>query len=93
MRELRLLAAHADLVGMTMASECIVAGELGLSYAAVCVVVNHAAGRGDSAENGIAGSSDTLTMRTMGNRAHDSARTQPPERGRPSSAAVSREVR
>ena len=36
--EIRLLAAHADLVGMTIASECVVACELGLAYAAVCVV-------------------------------------------------------
>jgi purine nucleoside phosphorylase len=42
--EIRLIAAHADLVGMTLASECIVAGELGLSYAAVCVVDNLANG-------------------------------------------------
>jgi 5'-methylthioadenosine phosphorylase len=42
--EIRLLAAHADLVGMTVASECIVAGELGLAYAAVCVVDNLANG-------------------------------------------------
>ncbi len=28
------MAAHADVVGMTIASECIVAGELGLAYAA-----------------------------------------------------------
>jgi 5'-methylthioadenosine phosphorylase len=44
--EIRLLAAHADLVGMTMASECILAGELGLAYAAVCVVDNFANGVG-----------------------------------------------
>ena len=42
--EIRLIAAHADLVGMTLASECIVAGELGLPYAAVCVVDNLANG-------------------------------------------------
>jgi 5'-methylthioadenosine phosphorylase len=42
--EVALIAAHAHLVGMTMASECIVAGELGLSYAAVCVVDNLANG-------------------------------------------------
>ncbi len=44
--EIRLMAAHADLVGMTIASECIVAGELGLDYAAVCVVDNLANGVG-----------------------------------------------
>jgi 5'-methylthioadenosine phosphorylase len=42
--EIRLLAGHADLVGMTMASECVVAGELGLAYAAVCSVDNMANG-------------------------------------------------
>ncbi len=44
--EIRLMAAHADLVGMTIAAECIVAAELGLSYAAVCVVDNLANGIG-----------------------------------------------
>ncbi len=42
--EIGLIAAHADLVGMTLASECVVAGELGLPYAAVCVVDNLANG-------------------------------------------------
>jgi 5'-methylthioadenosine phosphorylase len=44
--EIRLIAAHADIVGMTVASECIVAGELGLAYATVCVVDNLANGIG-----------------------------------------------
>jgi 5'-methylthioadenosine phosphorylase len=44
--EIALIAAHADLVGMTLASECIVAGELGLPYAAVCMVDNLANGVG-----------------------------------------------
>jgi 5'-methylthioinosine phosphorylase len=42
--EIRLMAAHADVVGMTLASECIAAGELGLDYAALCVVDNLANG-------------------------------------------------
>jgi 5'-methylthioadenosine phosphorylase len=42
--EVRLIAAHAEVVGMTVASECIVAGELGLAYAAVCMVDNLANG-------------------------------------------------
>lgn len=42
--EIRLIGAHADLVGMTLASECTIAGELGLRYAAVCVVDNMANG-------------------------------------------------
>ena len=45
--EIRLMAAHAHLVGMTVAAECIVAGELGLPYAALCVVDNQANGVGD----------------------------------------------
>jgi 5'-methylthioinosine phosphorylase len=44
--EIRLIAAHADLVGMTLAAECVVAGELSLSYAAVCMVDNMANGVG-----------------------------------------------
>ena len=36
--EVRLFAQHADVVGMTMASEAVVARELGLAYASVCVV-------------------------------------------------------
>jgi 5'-methylthioadenosine phosphorylase len=47
--EIRLIAAHADVIGMTMASECILAGELGLAYAAVCVVDNLANGIGETA--------------------------------------------
>jgi 5'-methylthioadenosine phosphorylase len=45
--EIRLIAAHADVIGMTVASECIVAGELGLRYAAVCMVDNLANGVGE----------------------------------------------
>jgi len=44
--EIRLIAANADLVGMTLASECVVAGELDLRYAAVCMVDNMANGIG-----------------------------------------------
>ena len=42
--EIRLMAAHADVVGMTIASECMASGELGLDYAALCVVDNLANG-------------------------------------------------
>jgi 5'-methylthioinosine phosphorylase len=38
----------ATLVGMTGMPEAGLARELGVEYASVCVVVNHAAGRGDS---------------------------------------------
>lgn len=44
--EIGLIAAHAHLVGMTLAAECVVAGELGLRYAAVCMVDNMANGVG-----------------------------------------------
>ncbi len=44
--EIRLIAPHADVVGMTVASECVVAGELELEYAAICVVDNLANGIG-----------------------------------------------
>lgn len=44
--EIRLIAAHAHLVGMTLAAESVVAGELGLRYAAVCAVDNMANGIG-----------------------------------------------
>jgi len=40
----------ATLVGMTGMPESVLARELGLAYAAIAVVVNHAAGRGDSAQ-------------------------------------------
>ncbi len=46
--EVRLAAAHADVIGMTVASECVVAGELGLAYAALCIVDNLANGIADS---------------------------------------------
>jgi 5'-methylthioadenosine phosphorylase len=46
--EVRLIAAHADVVGMTMASECVAACQLGLAYAAVCVVDNLANGIGEA---------------------------------------------
>jgi len=39
------------LVGMTGMPEAVLARELGLPYAALAVVANHAAGRGDSAES------------------------------------------
>jgi len=42
--EIRLIATHAHVIGMTVASECIVAGELGLPYATICVVDNLANG-------------------------------------------------
>jgi 5'-methylthioinosine phosphorylase len=44
--EIGLIAAHAHLVGMTLAAECVVAGEIGLRYAALCMVDNMANGIG-----------------------------------------------
>ena len=46
----RLERDGADMVGMTGMPEASLAKEIGMRYAAVAVVVNHAAGRGDSSE-------------------------------------------
>jgi 5'-methylthioinosine phosphorylase len=46
----RLEGDGASLVGMTGMPEAALARELGLHYAAICPVANHAAGRGESAE-------------------------------------------
>ena len=46
--EIRFIAQFADVVGMTVASECVLAAELDLAYAAVCVVDNLANGVGDA---------------------------------------------
>ena len=46
----RLERDGADMVGMTGMPEAGLAREIGLRYAAIAVVVNHAAGRGDSRE-------------------------------------------
>ena len=45
----RLATDGADMVGMTGMPEAALAKEIGLCYAAVTVVANHAAGRGNSA--------------------------------------------
>ena len=45
----RLERDGADMVGMTGMPEAALARELGLEYAAIAVVANFAAGRGDSA--------------------------------------------
>jgi 5'-methylthioadenosine phosphorylase len=45
--EIRLIARHSDVIGMTIASECVIAGELGLRYAAICIVDNLANGVGE----------------------------------------------
>lgn len=45
----RLERDGASMVGMTGMPEAALARELGIDYAAICVVANHAAGRGSSA--------------------------------------------
>lgn len=52
--EVRFLATVADVVGMTVAAECILAREFGLAYAALCIVDNMA--------NGLAPSGAALSM-------------------------------
>jgi 5'-methylthioadenosine phosphorylase len=62
----RLERDGADLVGMTGMPEAALARELGLPYAAISVVANHAAGRGSSA-NGIRFESlETVLQEAMG---------------------------
>ena len=46
--EVRILADAADLVGMTIAAEAILAGEAALAYAAVCTIDNLANGIADT---------------------------------------------
>jgi 5'-methylthioadenosine phosphorylase len=42
--EIRMMSNFADIVGMTMASEAVIAQELGLPYAAICSVDNYGHG-------------------------------------------------
>lgn len=42
--EIRMMASFADIVGMTMAAEAVIAQELGLPYAALCSVDNYCNG-------------------------------------------------
>ena len=46
----RLEHDGATLVGMTGMPETVLARELGLAYVSIAVVVNHAAGKGESAQ-------------------------------------------
>lgn len=61
--EVRALARDADIVGMTIASECILAREAGLAYTVVCMVDNAANGAGD-----VALSVDELLRNVAANR-------------------------
>ncbi len=45
--EINLIKQFADVVGMTVASECTIAAELGLKYVAICVVDNYCNGISD----------------------------------------------
>jgi 5'-methylthioadenosine phosphorylase len=45
--EIRMMSQFADVVGMTMANEAVIAQELGLSYASLCSVDNYANGLGE----------------------------------------------
>ncbi len=47
----RLERDGATMVGMTGMPEAALARELGISYAVICPIANHAAGRGDSVHN------------------------------------------
>ena len=62
----RLERDGADMVGMTGMPEAVLARELGLCYAAIAVVVNHAAGRGASAGGIRVEELDSVTQRAMG---------------------------
>jgi len=55
----------ADLVGMTAMPEAALAREAGLEYAAIAVVVNHAAGKGDSAHAISLAAIETVVQQAM----------------------------
>jgi len=61
----RLERDGADMVGMTGMPEAVLARELGLCYAAIAVVVNHAAGRGASAHGIQLKEIEAITKRVM----------------------------
>jgi 5'-methylthioadenosine phosphorylase len=62
---LRLERDGADLVGMTGMPEAGLAREAGLEYAAIAVVANHAAGKGDSARAVSLESIDAVVQQAM----------------------------
>jgi 5'-methylthioadenosine phosphorylase len=61
----RLERDGADMVGMTGMPEAALAREIGLCYATLAVVVNHAAGRGTSAEGIRVEDLEPVTQRAM----------------------------
>lgn len=46
--EIRMMATAANMVGMTMASEAVLAREFGIAFGAVCSIDNYAHGIGDN---------------------------------------------
>lgn len=58
--EIRMHQPHVHVVGMTVAAECILAGELDVPYAAICMVDNFA--------NGL--SNETLSYESLKARVH-----------------------
>ncbi len=65
-----MIAPHADLVGMTIASECVIAGELGLEYAALCMVDNLANGLAEGELSVAEIEADRLIQRGQAARRH-----------------------
>ena len=61
----RLERDGADIVGMTGMPEAALAREIGLCYAAIVVVVNHAAGRGASTKGIQLKDAEAITKRSM----------------------------
>lgn len=70
--EVRFLAAFADVVGMTIGSECVACAERGLAYAAVCVV--------DNLANGVSGTALTVEEFEAGKAANRHALVQTVQR-------------
>ncbi len=62
----RLERDGADMVGMTGMPEAALAREIGLRYAAIAVVVNYAAGRGDSRQGIAMDEIATVLQQAMG---------------------------
>jgi 5'-methylthioadenosine phosphorylase len=83
--EIRLIAKSADVVGMTLASECTVACELHMRYAAVCMV--------DNLANGIAHKPLTIERLEAGRAANEELLgTELKAVVRPLAEEISREV-
>lgn len=66
----RLERDGATMVGMTGMPEAVLARELEMKYAAICPVVNHAAGRGSSAHGISYEEISTVLEQTMGRVRH-----------------------